>query len=298
VPELPDRGGNEVLPDVWITLTDLSANPPREIDPSVGIVGHRAGERVHFGVEVMDRKGLPPRPPALVSIWLEGEEAGSLAHSGTPSTCPGLILAWSDPEKAGYRLSERRDFELRLGKRATPAGILPADGNSGRPLKWWRESGRLHVSVSSVDKDLGSISGGHEEIFAMRAESDARGALELALRLEADLAKDETKGVLLDANMEDKDVVVRGPVRQFLAIRRVDEKRDQVEAECRVTSNGTVVGHAVLVARRILGTSLFFAPVTLFPDGYPEPDTPPGRSVSGPLLKIKMGESKTSCVTR
>ena len=35
----------------------------------------------------------------------------------------------------------------------------------------------------------------------------------------------------------------------------------------------------------------------LFPDGHPEPDTPPGRSITAPILKITVGESDTSCRT-
>ena len=298
VPELPERGGNDTLPDVWVTLTDLSASPPRVIDASVGIVGHRAGERVRIGVDVMDRKGRRPDTPALVSIRLEGEQAGALALSETPSTCSKLLLPWSDAEKAGFRLPERREFELTLGKRAVPAGILPSGRESGRPTGWWHESGRIHVSVFGVAGDLGAIGAGHEEIFALRAESGDEAAWNRLSRLESDLGRHATGAVIMDADMEDRAVVVRGPVRQFLFMRRLDEKRGVIAAECSISGERGDVSRVSLVAHRIPGTSLFVAPFTLFPDGYPEPDTPPGRGVLGPILKITVGESNTSCVTR
>ncbi|MBK9064438.1 MAG: hypothetical protein IPL89_14795 [Acidobacteria bacterium] len=207
-----------------------------------------------------------------------------------------MLLPFSDPEKAGFRLPARRDFVVALGGRATAAGLAPGATDGARAVPWWRENGRLHVSVNSVDGDLGLVIPYLDETFSLRPEASPETALAAFRRLETDFSGKD-RGAILDGNMEEKQVVVHGPLRQFLVFSQQDAKEDRIDVVCRSVTEGSPMGRANVTARRIGDSHVFIGAFTLFPDGHPEPDTPPGRSITAPILKITVGESDTSCRT-
>jgi hypothetical protein len=296
VPQLPETRGNRDVGDIWIALKEPSSSPYKEIDVSAGITGHRSGERVRFRVDVMDRHGRPPQFPVIVEVWLEGEHAGTLSHAGIVSECSRLILLWSDPEKAGYRLPERREFELTVGPQATMAGFLPAGNQSGPPVAWWRENGRLHVRVSSVDEALDGVGARRAQWFALRPEGLSSPDPHLLEAFAERIGKGRDSAIILDSDMEDRDPVVRQATRQFLLIRRSGEKKDIVEARCRAFDvEGHLSGEVRFPVHRLAGTALFVGSFTQMPHGDPEPDSAPGKGIFQPLLKLEGGTSQTEC---
>lgn len=254
--------------EVQETLADGSLST---VEVAAGLVHRRSGERVRLKVGVTDRKGGVPDHPVVISVSLEGSRAGSLSRVSSSSPCRQLTLLWSDPAGSGQRGGIEREFDVLLGPDAGLAALVP-DEDPARPLEaWWHRSGTLTVSIGRPRDDGEMIGVEGDRTLALRAEGPTLPAVNPLLAVVEGLRKKGKTSAILDAELEESQLVIEDVTQAFFVSYDPKESKDVIDATI-ITEreSGERVDGAPVPIRRVPGTQIFVGPFRLVPEGHPD----------------------------
>ena len=280
----------------FVVLTDQSRDRS-EVSVADGVLHHAPGEKIRLKIDIRDRLGARPTFPVAMKIRLSGKSIGRLSPAGKLQECGSLNLFWNRAASEGASLVDFDEIDFTLGPSAEIAGLVPGPiAPATNPV--WKTTERLEIQFGELKDGGGTLTREGGAVYDVRPEGASvpdrpPRPFDVLLSRPAGALEAEFFGPELQTDQ----IVVTEPRRQYVAL--IDRDRTEPTRPVLCFSqreNGTRVTQAEpVVFRRLAETPVFVGSFIALPEGHPDAQTVPGRTLLPPVVVIPLGAGSIGC---